>query len=108
MKYPLIEGTETHHPRDGTCLSCGKKTGGAFVALNGGALLRIGKSNSAAPNENLWSFLSIIDHGVTKSGKPVRIVENEGYGQFEFYFCSTDCLRSFFSGLVDDFERQRP
>jgi hypothetical protein len=93
-----------HYPVDGTCTYCKEPTKGNFVVHNGGALLRIPGTNSAAPDENLISSLSLLDHGVTSSGKPLNVCKNEGFGQFEFYFCSTGCLRNFFKTLVDDFE----
>ena len=43
--------------------------------------------------------LDICDHGVTK--KPgLQVFKTTR----DAYFCSTDCLRSFFNKLVDDFE----
>jgi len=104
MEYPIIKDSDAHYPIDGTCTYCKKPTKGNFVALNGGALLKIPGTNMAAPDDNLISTFSLLDHGVTNSGKPLLVCRNEAFGQYELYFCSTSCLRSFFNALVDDFE----
>jgi len=37
----------------------------------------------------------------------VEIAELVDTGQFDFYFCSTDCLRGFLNYCVDELERRR-
>ena len=34
----------------------------------------------------------------------MHIVEDVAYGQFEFYYCSTTCLRKFFGMCVDELD----
>jgi hypothetical protein len=35
-----------------------------------------------------------------------QVIEHDFEGQFEFYFCSTDCLRRFLNECVDDLEKK--
>lgn len=93
MKYPIIKGKHLSFREGGDCTSCRKKNNGNFVTLNGGV---IGMGNS---------FLTINEIGIAKMTKSLNICDNEGVGQFEFFFCSIKCLRSFLNKLVDDFEK---
>lgn len=70
-------------------------------------MIRDRKRNYATTfmRDDALTFLKLWDHGVTKNGHSLEICSNEGFSQFEFYFCSTKCLRAFFNKLVDDFEK---
>ena len=62
------------------------------------------------PAPDLEGFLSFGYHG-KHNGKPgayavVPIAENVPIGQFEYYFCSTSCLRKFLNAGVDELERR--
>lgn len=105
MKYPIIKGKRLGFRKGGNCTYCRKKNNGKFVTLNGGTLKRDGNSTSIMIQDDILAFLTLCDHGVTKSGHHLEICDNEGFGQFEFYFCSIKCLRFFFNQLVDDFEK---
>lgn len=105
MKYPIIKGKRLIFRKGGNCTQCRKKNNGKFVTLNGGALKRDGNSAITLMQDDILTFLTLCDHGVTKNGHHLKICDNEGFGQFEFYFCSTKCLRSFLNKLVDDFEK---
>lgn len=105
MKYPIIKGKRLGFRKGGNCTYCRKKNNGKFITLNGGAMIRNGKYASVFMREDVLTFLTLYDHGVTISGHHLKICDNEGLGQFEFYFCSIKCLRAFLNQLVDDFEK---
>ena len=96
MKYPIIKGKHLIFRKGGDCTYCRKKKNGNFVTLNGG-----GSGIGSMGN----SFLTINEIGIAKVTKSLKICDNEGFCQFEFYFCSTKCLRSFLNKMVDDFEK---
>ncbi len=92
-----------------------------MAILAGGAMRIIDRrSRSADIAEDCIGFLDLVWHGAHDGGRGtdreihvrVPIAEDTPDGQFEFYFCSTDCLRSFFSTCVDALEkkiqRERP
>ena len=108
MRFPLIYGDNMlWRPltdKKGKCSLCGKKPKeGVFIALNGGALR--GNEQDAEMDSGLVGFLTLDlhDHDKMNSGW-LSIVESSPNGQFEFYFCSTKCLRKFFDKVVDTFE----
>lgn len=105
MKYPIIKGKHLSFRKGGNCAHCRKKNNGEFVTLNGGAMKRDGNCAVTIMQDDILTFLKFCDHGVTKSGHHLEICDNEGFAQFEFYFCSIKCLRSFLNKLVDDFEK---
>lgn len=110
MKFPVQEGTSRAHL--GKCVACGKVGAtepGKFVYLNGGALKQISKDRATmAPD--LVGFLSVGVHGShderqgSASGS-FYIANNVPLGQFEFYFCDTQCLRAFFNACVDNLDQ---
>lgn len=108
-KFPLLKGKNDHwipFVLGKKCRCCGEKytKDGVFICLNGGAL----KSNSeeAEMSSDLVGFLSLTlhDHNYNGKGGYLPIADNTKNGQFEFYFCSTQCLRKFLNHLVDRFE----
>lgn len=108
-KFPLLEGKNSCWvPFDfgKKCGCCGEKytKNGEFICLDGGALK--GNSKEAEMSSNLIGFLSITlhDHNYHGKGGYLQIAECTRNGQFEFYFCSTQCLRKFLNYLVDRFE----
>lgn len=113
MKFPLQTGASTDGlgAAPGTCAMCHKPGVGEpndFAFINAGALLKINE-RSAAPDDRILAFFTIGFHGSHAGdgrSASLRIVEDPVIGQFEFYFCSTACLRSFFSRCVDELERK--
>lgn len=105
MEYPLIKGKQLLFRDSGDCAHCRKKNNGKFVTLNGGIMIRNGDYAVVFMRDDVLTFLTLCDHGITKNGHHLDICDNEGFGQFEFYFCSIKCLRAFLNKLVDDFER---
>ena len=78
--------------------------------MNGGALKKLDDRNSA-PSPDLEAFLTLGYHGAHGGSKSepsatVSIAEDVPIGQFEYYFCSTECLRQFLNKCVDELERR--
>ena len=113
MEFPLQVGESTDGlgAAPGTCIICHMPGAGEpndFAFINAGALLKITES-SAAPDDKIKAFFTIGFHSAhAGSGRSasVEIVEDPAIGQFEFVFCSTACLRSFFSRCVDELDRK--
>ena len=49
-------------------------------------------------------FLSLVWHDDTIASAYLPIVDDARGGQFEMYYCSTECLRAFLVGCVDELE----
>lgn len=85
----------------------------SMAQLSGGALWQSGKDSSASAND-LAGFLEIGWHGAhSEEGGEGRdanvclsleLATKVAGGQFEFYFCSTKCLRAFLNFCVDELE----
>ncbi len=113
MKFPLHKGSSQKGlgARPGECPICHKAGVGepnSFAWVNGGALLDIG-NRSAIPDKRIKAFLTIGYHGShsekhSDASAQVEIARDPTIGQFEFYFCSTACLRMFFAVCVDELE----
>jgi hypothetical protein len=95
-----LPNTKTIYGDD--CAQCGGKLHGRFLALNGGALMRDLATGAATPDGNLIGFLKIANHGVADVGAGVTICRDTPLGQYEFYFCSKDCLGAFFAQVVGE------
>jgi hypothetical protein len=105
--YPLLKGKQSHFPiKDATggCSFCKGASENGFVGFSAGALQAGPTPGTFFPLSNGIAWFDLFDHGVTKHGRPLHVVTECSAGQFEFYFCSTKCMRSFFNKLVDDFE----
>ena len=55
----------------------------------------------------LTYFQKDIDDPKNYDDASIEIAELVATGQFELYFCSTDCLRAFLNYCVDELERRR-
>ena len=104
MKYPLNTDNNINSPKPYRCSSCGKTTGENFLTLNGGALYYNSDLNAHFPDENGRAFLDISSHH-DKVPTGLKIISNNDSCQYEFYFCSTQCIRDFFNTIVDDLEK---
>ncbi|MBI5653204.1 MAG: hypothetical protein HZC40_22575 [Chloroflexi bacterium] len=84
------------------------------------AILNAGAMRPTAPEcyemaQDDAAFMTLSWHGNDTPNNPrghgefatIRIADLVDTGQFEFYFCSTDCLRAFLNYCVDDLERRR-
>ncbi len=112
MKLPVIDCDipEQGPGSYGECLSCGvgiPNASGTFAFLNAGALRRIDAKN-AEPAEDLVGFLVMGLHGgdAGRASGAVTVVNDSPQGQFEFSYCSTDCLRTFLNRCVDALEEK--
>lgn len=106
-RFPILNKNPycaTYKDSRGVCKLCGDKPKeGVFVCFGGGALK--GDCDEASMSSDLVGFLSLDYHNHDYKGLGyLPIAENTPNGQFEFYFCSTKCLRKFFNKLVDKFE----
>jgi hypothetical protein len=104
MKFPLQKGWSTRASgvRPGVCCVCKKGAGEPynFAWLNG-----IGNSMDPKATVSLSiGFHGRHDEGHDGPGGNVEIVQEAGGAQFEFYYCSTRCLRRFFGKCVDELE----
>ena len=95
MKYPLNSKNNPNGPVPYRCPACGNETGKNFITLNGGIL----------PSEDESTFLSITSHHNDYPNGLTIISDLKGW-QYEFYFCNSKCIRSFFNKIVDDFEKK--
>jgi hypothetical protein len=111
IKFPLLKDKKScwiPFSLGKKCECCGKKhtkdLDGVFICLGGGALK--GNKRMAEMSSELVGFLSLTlhDHNYNGKGGYLPIADNTKNGQFEFYFCSTQCLRKFLNHLVDRFE----
>lgn len=71
-----------------------------FVWLNGIA-------GSSGPSATVSLSIGVHgrhDAGYDEPGGNVTIVQDASGGQFEYYFCSTLCLRAFFTQCVDELD----
>lgn len=114
ISFPVQRGKKTtgFDVKRGLCPVCGGAMSaepGTFSFLSGGALQRTGK-DTAVMSPNLLGFLSIGLHGAHGPGDnspsgSLCIADDTPNGQFEYYFCSTSCLRGFLNSCVDELER---
>ena len=80
-----------------------------MAILTAGALLMDRKTDSGKMSDVLDGFLSLTWHGAHDGGvgakrdifTSVFVAESVRGGQFDLYFCSTDCLRNFLNECVD-------
>lgn len=83
-----------------------------MAIFSGGALLMDREENSGGMSEDMDGFVDITWHGAHDNGigedrdiyAQVYAAEDCRGGQFEMYFCSTSCLRTFFNEWVDKLE----
>jgi hypothetical protein len=116
--FPRMNRDHPYYPTDGVCPWC--KTGKvnephSMAILNGGAMLMNDDRTCGGMDGRLDGFLSLIWHGAHSGGEGdfpeasgmVSIADDCGGGQFEMYFCSTDCLRAYLNHCVDRLEQER-
>lgn len=112
IRFPVIKAKPPVFPKKPLCPWCKKEKvyePHAMAILNAGALRRV-RRGAYLPGKDLYGFVSLTWHGDDTDDHyheytSIDIVEKSAYGQFELYFCSTDCLRAFFNYCVDELER---
>ena len=116
---PAIDGRPGRFPRDeALCPWCRKNKvfePHSFAILSGSALKRVGKDRFEIADD-VSGFLEVGWHGAHSEegsegpdadiGLSIAIAVNAPQGQFELYFCSTDCMRAFLNFCVDELERE--
>ena len=117
LSFPIISGKTAAFPDSAKCPMCGAAKvfePHSFATLSGGALLVDRATNCGEMSDDLDGFLSLHWHGAHESGvgidpgkycKVDLALDCRG-GQFEFYFCSTKCLRQFLNKCVDELENE--
>lgn len=116
--FPVMNSETPYAPRESTCPWCGLlpiHEPNSMAILNGGAMMMNEDRTCGGMDQRLDGFLSLLWHGAHGSGQGlwrdrcdmVRVADNCSGGQFEIYFCSTACLRSFLNDCVDRLERAR-
>jgi hypothetical protein len=113
----LIRGKACSYPKAAACPMCGSKVfePHQFVVLSGGGIKMDRRKRSGGPSDDIDGFLDLTFHGAHDGGQAhdpvladadahVRLADEVRGGQFEFYFCSTKCLRAFLNKQVDDLE----
>ena len=117
MKLPTLKGHKSFYPQKALCPWCKKNKvlePHSFAILAGGALLMDWKENSGGPDDAMDAFLRMSWHGAHNSGPGkdkgigtrIEIARDVKGGQFELYFCSTKCLRSYLNYCVDELEKK--
>jgi len=122
LKFPQCKSKITVFPnvpknKKSSCPMCGKKgvfEPNSFATIDGGALRREGAS--ASMDSRMEGFFSLGWHGAHtdmkgQGEKPdtwanIDLARDCADGQFEMYFCSTDCLRAFLNACVDELEKR--
>ena len=117
MKLPTVKGRTTYYPKKALCPWCQKNKllePHSFAILAGGALLMNRKEKFGAPDDKMDGFLHLSWHGAHDGGQgkdreigtAVHIAYDVRGGQFDLYFCSTKCLRSYLNFCVDELEKK--
>ena len=117
MKLPTVKGRTNYYPRKPLCPWCrrGKVLEPhSFAILGGGALLVDRRNDYGGPSDSMEGFLYVSWHGAhdrglgkdREIGATVELANDVRGGQFDLYFCSTKCLRSYLNYCVDALERK--
>ena len=117
MKLPTVKGRTSSYPKRALCPWCRKNKvlePHSFAVIDGGALLINREDDSGGPDDNMDGFLSITWHGAHDGGvgkdrdigATVQIAKDVRGGQFDLYFCSTKCLRSYLNFCVDELDKK--
>ena len=89
-----------------------KLSDGNFIVLNGGSMVKIGDSKYSSDN-SLLPFLNLIwheylpqknEHGAIESSVFLEVTDKKNHilGQFEYNFCSIECIREWFNSKLEE------
>ena len=117
IKLPTLRGQSSYYPKTALCPWCQKNKvlePYSSASLCGGALLMIREDDSGGPDEKMDGFLSLSWHGAHDGAEgkdreiyaTVEIAHDVRGGQFDLYFCSTKCLRSYLNFCIDELEKK--
>jgi endogenous inhibitor of DNA gyrase (YacG/DUF329 family) len=112
MKSPTLAGKTTDFPSKAKCPICKKRKvlePHSMAIFSGGSIYT---GNKQGIPDNLEGYTSLIWHGAHDTGigkdrdifTRVDFARDTDGGQFEVYFCSTKCMRTFFNQWVDALE----
>jgi len=116
LNFPILRDDATSYPKEALCPWCKKQKvlePHSFAVIGGGALLK-SEDDVYGPSNEMEGFLHFSWHGAHDGGQGkdseatghTEIVKDVIGGQFDLYFCSTDCLRSFLNACIDDLEQK--
>ncbi|MBI3914762.1 MAG: hypothetical protein HY327_11345 [Chloroflexi bacterium] len=114
LKLPVVQGNQVFFPKNRVCPWCRKnKIGGAhgMAVLNAGAMRKVGKERYEMANDTA-AFFTLTWHGDHSDASKehafatIDVADMVESGQFDLYFCSTDCLRGFLNYCVDELEQR--
>jgi len=113
IHFPVAHGEKVMYPLGDVCPVCGINPiggeGHPMAIVNAGALTRVGDDRYAI-SEDAIAFFTLAWHaqGIPSSGRSasVDVADMVQGGQFDLYFCSTQCLRAFFNRCVDVLEQE--
>ena len=111
-KLPVVAKSKSSYPDKALCPQCRKAKvfePHSTAILSAGALLMNRKTQSGGMSDNLDGVMSLTWHGAHDGGvgrnreiyTSVYVADSVRGGQFDLYFCSTDCLRRFLNECVD-------
>lgn len=112
MRFSVLKGKPVY-PSKPVCPQCGKGAvmePHSMAILSGGAMrVTDAATKSAEIAADCIGFLDLTwhsGHGETEGGADARVslADETPNGQFEFYFCSTGCLRAFLNASVNALE----
>ncbi len=124
MQFPLKASTDSCQiPEGPSCLTCGVKIGEieGFIRLTTGAILYTNrKRDTGGPSDKMDTVFSLWYHGphpvtgMTEDGRSIIGMNNTEFsldvveplqgGQVDIHFCSTPCLATFFSTMIEHFD----
>jgi hypothetical protein len=91
----------------GTCRNCAGQILAGSAYVSGGALLLDAPELNNIHDNRHRAFMNVGFHGVNSNmsdSADIEVVNDLPGGQFDLLFCSLACLRSWFTGLVDQLE----
>jgi len=118
LTFPVAGDDSIFFPKEALCPMCKSAKVNephSMAIVNLGALLMTNRAKgNGSMSDKLEGFLSFIWHGAHDGGTGedsdisayLNIVENVRGGQADLYFCSTNCLRTFFNACVDELENR--
>ena len=93
------------YPQNSKCPICKKQLNGDMVCFTSGALMMVGK-DSACMDKRLIGFGSFSKHfDSIEEYKTIMVADEAPHGQYEFYTCSTKCMKELFNRLISELEK---
>ena len=116
IKLPVVRKKQVVFPEKALCPWCHKQKvyePHSMAVLNAGAMRLVGKDRYEMADDTA-AFLMLSWHGAHSGGRgilpevyaSVSVADEVASGQFDLYFCSTTCLRSFLNYCVDSLEKK--